>query len=143
MTTSYYRIHQADRDPADILDPEQQVSLNWSPAADMRECPDCSGMGFDVTDPTGTDTCLACDGEGEIENIRAGVSACQSIDDLYNYIRISGAYVDNTVIVELDATSSDDQPEDAEIGEVLVHPTAILSVTPVTEDIIATIYQED
>jgi len=138
MTTSYYRIQQADRNPADLLDPAQQVSHNWNPGSDLRNCPACNGRGFDIDGD-----CPTCDGDGQVENIRRGVSACETIDDLYAYIRLSGADPYDAVIVEVSGPLSGDQAEDADAGEVLVCPTEILSVTPVTDDIIARIYQED
>lgn len=143
MTTSYYRIQQADRDVTELLDPANQVSHNWNDAADLRPCSTCGGSGYDDSDPAVIDDCTDCDGSGEVENVRQGVSAVGSLDDLYAYIRISGAWPYDCVIVEMSATRSDDIAEDAEIGEVLVHPTTILSVTDVTEDIIEQIYTEE
>lgn len=141
--TTYYRIQQANRAVTDLLDPEQQVTYNWNDAADIRHCPDCDGTGADFSDPAVVTDCTRCDGTGEIENVRQGVSVVESIEDLYRYIRISGAWPYDAVIVELDGTVSADEGEDAEIGEVLVHPTDIISVSEVTDEMIDTIYQEN
>lgn len=72
---------------------------------------------------------------------RYGVSVCDSIDGLVEYFRRAGGYVDDSmVVVELVGCRSDDEDEDHAAGAILVCPTRIVSVTPVTDDIIDRIY---
>lgn len=102
--TSYFRIQTADRDPALLLDPANQVSSHWN--------------NIDSAEYT-----------------RAGVSVCESREDLAAYLAHSGIpYGDGEwVIVELTGEPSTDTPYDAEHGEALIHPTAIVSVTPMDD----------
>ena len=102
MSTRYYRIQTADRDVADLLDPEQQWSYSW------------------------------CDEEREP---RHGVSVCDSIEALATYLAQCGIpYGDGEwVVVEVEGTFSRDEDEDAHLGALLVHPTAIVSVSPMGE----------
>jgi hypothetical protein len=70
-----------------------------------------------------------------------GVSVCDSIDSLVQYFRRAGGYVDDSmVIVELVGYRSYEQDEDHEAGAILVFPTRIVSVTPVSDDILNRIY---
>lgn len=126
--STYYRIQQATRDTADLLDPERQWSASWHGDAE-KPCPRCADD-FDASD------CDDCDGTGMVEDVRRGVSACDSLDDLYAYWQIAGGDLTDTVIVEMAGFRSTDDGHDAELGEVLVHPDVILSVTPVTDEII-------
>lgn len=71
---------------------------------------------------------------------RHGVSVCGSIDDLVGYFRVAGGWIDDCVLVELDGYYSHDDDEDAANGALLVCPTAIISVTPVSDELIARIY---
>lgn len=111
---TYYRVQTADRDPADLLDPEYQVSSHWN----------------------------------NIESYdRVGVSVCESLEDLAYYLAQSGIPYGNGqwVIVELDGYLSDDDPYDAEDGEILIHPTVIVSVEDMDDeffDLIGAAYQE-
>lgn len=99
MTTSYYRIQDANLDPADLLDPANQTSLSYT-----------------------TDT------------ERAGVSVCDSIEALATYLAQAGVpFTTQHVVVTLTGTPSTDTPEDEHLGELLVHPTAILTVEPMTD----------
>lgn len=98
MSTSYYRIQDAGRDVAALLDPAQQTSLSYS-----------------------TDT------------ERHGVSVCDSIEALATYLAQSGVeFTAQSVVVEVTGPLSDDTDEDANLGALLVLPTAILSVEPMT-----------
>ncbi|WP_300680735.1 hypothetical protein [Nocardioides sp.] len=85
---------------------------------------------------------------GRDEDMRAGISVCASLDDLARYIANSGVEIDphHSVIVELTGPYSDDEPCDADQGELLIMPTAIIKVTDATEagfyDLIDAIYEE-
>lgn len=66
---------------------------------------------------------------------RTGVSVCDSVEDLASYLSQSGMPWDDTfVLVEVEGTLSADIDEDAHLGARLVHPTAIVSVSPLTDD---------
>lgn len=102
---TYYRIQTADRDVNDLLNPANHVSYHWN----------------------------------NIDNeqyTRRGVSVCESREDLAAYLAGCGIpYGDGDwVIVELDGEISDDTPYDAEFGEVLIHPTEIVSVGPLDDE---------
>lgn len=128
--TRYYRIQPADRDTTDLLDPERQYSAPWHGGIE-RPCPTCTDI--DAThDPA---DCTDCDGHQWVEDIRDGISACDSLDALYAYWQVAGGDLDDAVIVEMDATRSTDRDHDADLGAVLVHPYRIVSVTPVTDEI--------
>lgn len=71
---------------------------------------------------------------------RYGVSVCGSVDDLVEYFRIAGGWVDETVLVELDGHYSHDTDEDAHAGAILICPTRIVSVIPTPDDLIERIY---
>ncbi|VEI04091.1 Uncharacterised protein [Acidipropionibacterium jensenii] len=105
-TGTYYRIHAGDRDHAGICDKSQ-----W----DSREI----GGGRWVEDPE----------TGElVEDVRYGVSACESIEDLAAYVAQTGVGGDNPVIVEFEAELADDDDHDADLGAVLTWPTRIVGV---------------
>jgi hypothetical protein len=104
MTTSYYRVQSPDRNAADLLDATFQTSDAWH-----RD---------DLT--------------------RNGVSVCDSRETLAAYLAFAGSGIPygspGWVLVELDGTPSADQPLDAEYGELLVHPTRIISVAPIDDE---------
>lgn len=69
------------------------------------------------------------------DTVRAGVSVCDSVEELATYLAQSGMPWDETyVLVEVEATWSVDTDEDAHLGARLVHPTTIVSVAPLTDD---------
>ncbi|MGL5910299.1 MAG: hypothetical protein ACRCZP_09880, partial [Phycicoccus sp.] len=100
MTTTYFRIQTADRDVADLLQPGR-TSCHWN----------------------------EIDSE---EYTRSGVSTCETREDLAAYLADSGIPygAGEWVIVELAGDVSDDTPYDAQFGEILIHPTEIISVAP-------------
>jgi hypothetical protein len=104
MSKRYYRIQTADRDVNDLLDPTEQVSRAWH-----RDDLD-----------------------------REGVSVCESRQELAAYLATVGSGIPygqgEWVVVELTGTLSDATPLDAEAGELLVHPTQIISVTPMDDE---------
>ncbi|MET0426699.1 MAG: hypothetical protein ABW046_22725 [Actinoplanes sp.] len=101
---TYYRVQPADRD---IMD-GAQTSRAWHRAED---------------EPQPTD--------------RAGVSACRSLEDLAEYLATRGEGIPYGLpgwcLVALHGEVSDDQPLDFEQGEVLVHPTRIVSCEPIPD----------
>lgn len=104
----YYRIQNADRDWNDLLKPE-----NWQSSM--------YGGGAWKTDPeTGED----------VEDVRNGVSAMESIDQLAEYLAHSGVEFDpnNSVIVEMGGDVAEDEDHDADKGAVLIEPNKILQV---------------
>lgn len=112
--TTYYRIQTADRDPSLLLNPEHQISYHWN----------------------------SIDSE---EYTRVGVSVCETLEDLAAYLAGSGIpYGDGEwVIIELTGYLSDDDAYDAAYGELLIHPTEIVSVRPMDDgffDMIAAAY---
>ncbi|MFI2667565.1 hypothetical protein [Micromonospora carbonacea] len=73
----------------------------------------------------------------DIESLaRIGVSVCDSRESLAAYLAQSGIPYGSGewVIVELRGDLSDDDPCDAEYGELLIHPTEIVSVSPMGDE---------
>lgn len=101
METTYYRIQEAHRDPADLLDAAtRNGDTGWS--------------GHD----------------------QGGLSVCESLEDLAGYLAQSALpYGDGDwVIVELTGNRLWIEASDAAIGEVLIDPTAVVSVVPMGDD---------
>lgn len=72
---------------------------------------------------------------GEDDERRRGMSACESYEDLVGYFAADGgrgARYDGAMLVELEGVLSDDDPWEPE-GEVLIHPTRIVSQVPVAD----------
>jgi hypothetical protein len=116
MTTTYFRIQTAGREITDLLDPTEQVSRAWH-----RDDLD-----------------------------RDGVSVCDSLETLAAYLASAGSGIPygagEWVIVEVSGTPSCATPLDAEYGEMLVHPTEIVSVLPMDDaffEMIAAAYEEN
>lgn len=124
---SFYRIQQADRDATELLDPATWESRQWFGEI-YTNCPACGGCG-----------CDDCD-HGQIEDVRHGVSTCGSVEDLITYLRTVGCDLTDTVLVELDGTYAADDDHDKHLGAVLIHPTKILSVIPVSDELADAIY---
>src|SRR4030095_3885339 len=105
MSETYYRIQTADRDARDLLNPTSQVSYHWNNIESA-------------------------------EYTRAGVSVCDSREALAAYLAQSGIPYGSRewVIVERRGERGADTPYDAECGELLVHPTEIVSVTEMDDD---------
>lgn len=82
----------------------------------------------DLLDPTKQ---FSLNYNGQDEDTRRGISVCDTLDDLAAYIAQSGIVIDTdaSVIVHIEGTPSTDTPCDAHLGERLIHPTRIISVT--------------
>jgi hypothetical protein len=118
--TTWYRIQDADRDPADLLKPGNQVSRTWNP---QQVTCSCQGLNPD---------CGRCTGSGwYTEPPRRGVSGCRSLSELCEYAEDAAMDLRDTVIVELEGNLSGDEDQDP--GCHLICPSAVVSVTPVTE----------
>ena len=71
------------------------------------------------------------------EDVRHGISACQSREELATYISQTGiTWSDSWVLVEFDGYYADEEDEDAAMGAVLTIPTEILSVESIEDSFI-------
>lgn len=69
------------------------------------------------------------------EDARYGVSTCGSLEELAGYLAQSGVeFTTDSVIVELEGDLADDDDHDADKGAILIWPTAIVSVTPASDE---------
>lgn len=106
MTQTYFRVQSGADNPADLLVAENQLSRAWH--------------------------------EHHLDNApttRTGVSVCATREALAGYLATYGQGIPfglpGWVLVELRGDISDDQPLDAEGGELLIHPTEIVNVGPI------------
>lgn len=111
---TYFRVQPGDRNPADLLDHTNQISRAWH------------------------------DFEGDTtERTRTGVSVCDSRETLAAYLATVGQGIPygegGWILIELTGTLSADQPLDAEHGEYLIHPTAIVNAAPIDDEFYETI----
>ena len=127
------RIDRADRDHSELLDPEHWISSQWGgdTLRFCRGCIDCQ------TNPRRRDELhWTCGGSRKVTDARYGVSVCEDLDDLVEYFgQIGGVNFDDAVLVELAGEYSDDDGHDAHLGEELILPTEIISITPMDDDI--------
>jgi hypothetical protein len=136
---TFYRIHPADEAPESILGESRWESRVWVGEA-YKRCTACNGEGIhwvsadDFSDDMTTEPCAACDGEGQVEDVRRGVSCCRSIDDLRSYFADRGADLTGDQLITLDGELSDDDDYDADDGAVLVLPSRIVSVVAAPTD---------
>jgi hypothetical protein len=114
MTATYFRVQSADRDPADLLDPEHQVSRAWH---------------RDDIDQDGVSVC-----ESPEDLARYLVTAGEGIP--------FGA--GRWVVVELRGDLVLGRSHDEDHGERLIRPTEIVSVQPLDtlDDLISAAYDE-
>ena len=79
---------------------------------------------------------LWVDGSDSDTALRTGVSCCQTFDDLVAYFAAGGRLGRNgrfagSCLIHMEGTASDEAAWDA--GELLLHPTRIISCVPVSE----------
>ncbi|TDC63866.1 hypothetical protein E1258_09470 [Micromonospora sp. KC207] len=102
--TTYFRVQDGIFDPALLLDADCQTSRAW--------------------------------GRDDLD--RVGVSVCASREELATYLATLGSGIPygsgGWVLIELTGDLSDDTPLDADHGEILIHPTQIISVNPIDDD---------
>lgn len=86
--------------------------------------------GHDATDLLDPEQQVSYHYSGDDDLTRRGVSVCDSIEALAEYIAQTGIEIDphHSVIVKVDGYHSDDEPVDAELGESLLIPTAVVEV---------------
>lgn len=128
------RIHPASRDPQTLLDPENWRSSAWNgaPIRDCRGCIDCCDDDWHRGEPEWR----RCYGEHLVEDVRHGVSVCRDEEALINYLAHTGADFTDTVLVELEGEYADEEGHDAELGEILIFPSRIVSVRPADDEFI-------
>ena len=129
------RIDRADRDHTELLDPEHWISSQWG-GDTLRDCKGCEDC--DPENPV--EKLWTCFGERQVEDTRYGISVCRDEDDLIEYLAHTGADFDNTVLVTLKGGYSDDDGHDEHIGEYLILPSEVVSITPVTDEFIEAVY---
>lgn len=144
MTQTFFRIQPASRPVEQLLDESTWQCTVWSDTPAYRKCDTCRGL-RDVYSPDFDDylPCETCNGQGEVEDIRYGVSACVTMERLYNYFAGRDGNLDDCVVVELEADFADDDDFDTEDGADLVYPRRIISVRPLDDDDRAAIEEEE
>lgn len=143
---AYYRVEPGDRDPEELLDPENHESEPWSGTVRGRcdkcggsgetehECESCKAGGRDPDCPSCKgelrymDTCPACEGSGEIDDsARDGVSVFPDEDGLYRYMLKRDADLDDRCqLVKLEGEQAEDEDFDADEGALLIRPTRVV-----------------
>lgn len=117
----YYRIHPGHRPIESMLDAKTWRSEWWSGEATKR-CTDCYRG-----ETAAGERCETCRGRGEVPDVRRGVSACASLDDLRAYMERRHANVAGDWLVAFEGDAADDDDHDAADGGVLTYPRAIVS----------------
>ncbi|HEX5996281.1 MAG TPA: hypothetical protein VFY84_14160 [Jiangellales bacterium] len=143
MTQTYWRVQDASTDPQRLLDSATWQSRVWSGVATVT-CPDCKGYQTD-------EQCETCKDAGQVEDVRYGVSACRSMENLYSYFgrrmgpdTITAEQLEDCVLVEMEADVSEDDDHDADEGlSMLVWPRRIVSVRPFGPEDIPAEYIEE
>lgn len=139
MSATYYRVHPATESPESILDEGRWESRPWIGEL-YRRCETCAGSGQiwdedldDYGDPIAVPLpCPGCGGDGEIEDVRRGVSCCASLDDLAWYLAEHHAAIEEgDWLLTVEGELSDDDDHDAIDGAVLVLPSRIVHAQPV------------
>jgi hypothetical protein len=160
---TYYRVEPGDRDPEELLDPENHESEPWSGTVQGRcdkcggsgetehECESCKAAGSaDPNCPSChgemryTDECPACEGTGEIDDTRReGVSVFPDEDGLYRYMIKRDADLDDRCqLLKLEGEQSEDEDFDADEGALLIRPRRIVSSGSLDWDRIEELRQE-
>lgn len=129
MPTRYYRVHSGTEPVERLLSPDRWESRVWV-GESYRRCEDCGGEGRTYeTD----EFCEPCRGQGDVEDVRRGVSCCRSLEALRNYFAGCEANMEGDVVVELEGELSEDEDWDDASGAVLIYPSWIVSVVPAAE----------
>lgn len=78
---------------------------------------------------------------GSEDDIRTGISVCDSREELAEYLAQSGIpFEDDWELIECDGYHADDQDEDAHLGARLIHPTEIISRETIGDGFIEEIF---
>ncbi len=153
-----YLLIPVAEDPQQLLDPDLQLTAPWTGAEDGARCDKCRGSGRTGYECwscrlTGTSSscaacrgrvrweakCPVCRGTGEAAaEPRQGVSAFPTVEALYHHLLATEADPVGT-LVEVEAEPADDLDFYADVGSLLVTPTAIESTRPVEPDSIQTL----
>jgi hypothetical protein len=140
-----------DRDPAELLRPENGFSTPWG-APEHGPCDKCRGEGVTHyrcrsclergADPQCpacrgrvefADVCPACEGDGEIDRTtRIGVSVFPSIEGLVRYLSERKVDTAGCHVVALAGELTGDRDLDADAGALLIKPTRVLGEHPLT-----------
>jgi hypothetical protein len=135
---SYWRLHPDDESPEELLEPENQVSKPWG-GVDPGPCDKCRHTGA----LDGFGECPTCRGTGQItESERRGVSVFAEPDGLYRYMLRRDSDMEDSLLVELEGTPSEDPDFDADEGALLVFPTKIVRAIDLDRDRIDELKQE-
>lgn len=111
---SFYRLQDADRDAAELLNPDNHWSIDWAGG---------------LTDPRhGVSVCW-----------HMGVLIAYFARRAADGIGYDADFLATLVVIKLDGDASDEEDLDAAEGAELIIPTAVLSVRPLTDDEIAEI----
>lgn len=132
-------------DPGRVLTPAGQWTEPWGSRDDGDRCDKCDGSGHTpyeclscaLTWPDDScpacsgavrwdEKCPVCRGSGRIDaDPRHGVSVFPKVEGLYGYMIARETEIADCVVVELEASLSDDIDFDADQGALLAVPTAI------------------
>ncbi|MDO4243823.1 MAG: hypothetical protein Q4C85_08730 [Actinomyces sp.] len=77
----------------------------------------------DIADLLDAEQQLSFPMDGDDDQVRHGVSGCETLADLAAYIACYAIQAGDPVLVEIEGPESDDEPCDAADGEVLILPT--------------------
>ncbi len=144
---TYFRVEPGDRDPEELLDPDNHESEPWSGTVQGRcdkcggegetehECESCKANGSAQPDCPScggklryVDTCPVCEGSGEIDDSsREGISVFPDEDGLYRYMIKRDAELNESCrLVKLEGEQSQDEDFDADEGALLIKPTRVV-----------------
>jgi len=143
----YYRLHDEDSDPEQLLEPDHQWSEPWGDTDLPAPCDKCGGEGTTEWDGLSCEarrdidcevchgevhfenTCPACKGSGTItDDRRRGVSVFPEVGGLLRYMARREVDLDDRRLVELEGELVEEMDFDADEGAVLVRPTRIVEV---------------
>ena len=148
----YFRLHDEDSDPQDLLREENQWSEPWGDTELPAHCDKCGGEGRTEWECLSCEerrdidcevchgevhfqnTCPACKGSGEItDDRRRGVSVFPEVGGLLHYMERRDVDLDDRRLVELEGEPLEEMDFDADEGAVLVRPTRIVALRRVDE----------